>query len=137
MNTSKNLQVYKVQGDSWPVEQLSTFKEQFTSACFYHTQIIMAAVCCMLSDQCEDSSHTVQTILQTTELLNIGLSRSLFCWLSKSPVYEHDQICHYFQLTFSHAVGDYFLNIVASVARIISGSFVFSGYCDCEVAVPV
>jgi hypothetical protein len=71
MNTLKNLQVSKVQGVSWPVEQLSAFEEQLASACFYHTQIIVAAVCCMLSDQCKDSSHTVQTILQTTILLNI------------------------------------------------------------------
>jgi hypothetical protein len=40
----------------------------------------------MLSDQCKDSSHTVQTILQTTILLNIWLSRSLFYWLIGSPV---------------------------------------------------
>jgi len=63
MNTLKILQVSKVQGVSWPVEHLSTFEEQLASTCFYHTQIIVAAVCCMLSDQCKDSRHTIQTIL--------------------------------------------------------------------------
>lgn len=66
MNTLKNLQISKMQGVSWP-----TFKEQLTSACFYYTQIVVATVCCMLSDRCKDHSHTVQAILQTTVLLNI------------------------------------------------------------------